>query len=54
VAAEDPALHDLKARIEPLHRFFLLIDSLAVRLMSTPSGDLAELSHLFGDHDQPS
>jgi HTH-type transcriptional regulator, glycine betaine synthesis regulator len=51
LAAEDPALHDLNARIEPLHRFFLLIDSLAVRLMSMPSGDLAELSHLLGDHD---
>jgi HTH-type transcriptional regulator, glycine betaine synthesis regulator len=53
LAAEDPALHDLKARIEPLHRFFLLIEALAVRLMSTSSGDLAELSHLFGDRDRP-
>jgi DNA-binding transcriptional regulator GbsR (MarR family) len=53
VAAEDPALPDLKARIEPLHRFFLLIESLAVRLMSTSSEDLAELSHLLRDPNPP-
>jgi HTH-type transcriptional regulator, glycine betaine synthesis regulator len=53
-ASKDPALHDLEARIEPLHRFFLLIDSLAVRLMSMPSGDLAELSQLLHREDRTS
>ncbi len=48
---EDPTLEEIRARIEPLHRFFLLIDSLAVRLMSMPSGDLAELSQILGDED---
>jgi DNA-binding transcriptional regulator GbsR (MarR family) len=48
VAKEDPELRALQARLEPLLRFFKSIDALAVQLLSLPSGDLAEISHLFG------
>ncbi len=51
LADEDPALCELKERIEPLRRFFRLIDSLAVRLLSMPSGDLAEISQIMADDD---
>jgi HTH-type transcriptional regulator, glycine betaine synthesis regulator len=44
LAEQDPALRALKGRIEPLRTFFRLIDSLAVQLISSPSGDLAEFS----------
>jgi DNA-binding transcriptional regulator GbsR (MarR family) len=40
LASGDPELADLKARVEALRQFFGLIDSLAVRLLSLPSGDL--------------
>jgi DNA-binding transcriptional regulator GbsR (MarR family) len=41
LAEEHPNLEDLKGRVESLRQFFGLIDSLAVRLLSMPSGDLA-------------
>jgi DNA-binding transcriptional regulator GbsR (MarR family) len=50
-ATQDPALEPVRSRIEPLHRFFLLINSLADRLMSMPSGDLAELGQILGEDD---
>src|SRR5277367_5814666 len=40
LAGDDQELADLKARVESLRQFFGLIDSLAVRLLSMPSGDL--------------
>jgi HTH-type transcriptional regulator, glycine betaine synthesis regulator len=40
LAEQNPDLADLKARVESLRQFFGLIDSLAVRLLSMPSGDL--------------
>jgi DNA-binding transcriptional regulator GbsR (MarR family) len=46
MAEEDPGLHELRSRIEPLSRFFKLIDALAVRLLSMPSADVAEISRL--------
>jgi DNA-binding transcriptional regulator GbsR (MarR family) len=52
VADRDPALRDLGARIEPLRRFFRMIDGLAVRLISTPPQDLAALDRMFS-HDEP-
>jgi HTH-type transcriptional regulator, glycine betaine synthesis regulator len=52
LAEQDPALEALGARIEPLRRFFRMIDGLAVRLISTPSRDLAALDHMFSD-DEP-
>jgi DNA-binding transcriptional regulator GbsR (MarR family) len=48
LAEEHPELHDLRDRIEPLHRFFKTIDALAVQLLSLPSSDMAEISHLLG------
>ncbi len=41
LAADRPELADLKARVESLLQFFELIDTLAVRLLSMPSADLA-------------
>ena len=46
-----PELADLKARVESLRQFFGMIDSLAVRLLSTPgaqigSGGSPALDHL--------
>jgi DNA-binding transcriptional regulator GbsR (MarR family) len=49
LAGEDPSLQELEARIEALRRFFKSIDALAVQLLSLPSGDLAEISHLLPD-----
>jgi DNA-binding transcriptional regulator GbsR (MarR family) len=42
LAEQNPDLADLKARVESLRQFFGLIDSLAVRLLSMPSGDLVQ------------
>jgi DNA-binding transcriptional regulator GbsR (MarR family) len=42
LADENPDLADLKARVASLRQFFGLIDSLAVRLLSMPSGDLVQ------------
>ena len=33
---------------QPLRSFFKSIDALAVQLLTLPSGDLAEISHLLG------
>jgi len=41
LAETRPELADLQARVESLRQFFSLIDSLAVRLLSMPSADLA-------------
>src|SRR5262245_23350245 len=42
LAEQNPDLAELKARVESLRQFFGLIDSLAVRLLSMPSGDLVQ------------
>lgn len=52
LADQDPALRDLAARIEPLRRFFRMIDALAVQLISTQAGDLAALDQILS-HQQP-
>jgi HTH-type transcriptional regulator, glycine betaine synthesis regulator len=51
LAEADPDLDELRSRIEPLRRFFRLIDSLAVRLLSMPAGDLAEITQIVPDHE---
>jgi DNA-binding transcriptional regulator GbsR (MarR family) len=51
LAEKDPALDDLRGRIEPLRQFFRLIDSLAVRLLSMPAGDLSELTQALPNDD---
>lgn len=46
-AGEDPALADLRSRIEPLRQFFRLIDSLAVRLLTLPAAELARFGQVL-------
>jgi HTH-type transcriptional regulator, glycine betaine synthesis regulator len=46
-ADDDPAVSELRARIEPLRQFFRLIDSLAVRLLTIPPAELAEFDQLL-------
>ena len=48
LAEEHPDLHDLRDRIESLRHFFRTIDALAVQLLSLPSRDMVEISHLLG------
>jgi HTH-type transcriptional regulator, glycine betaine synthesis regulator len=50
-ALEDPSLQELKGRIEPLRRFFRLIESVAAQLLSVPAADLAEFSRIVRDDD---
>jgi DNA-binding transcriptional regulator GbsR (MarR family) len=52
LADDDPALQELKGRIEPLRSFFRLIDSMAVQLLSSPSGDLAEINRMAIDEGE--
>ncbi len=55
LAEDHPDLHDLRARIEQLRRFFRSIDALAVRLLSMPAEDMAEISHLvLGEESEES
>jgi HTH-type transcriptional regulator, glycine betaine synthesis regulator len=51
LAQDDPVLSELKGRIEPLRRFFKLIDAMAVQLLSQPSGELPEFSR-FSEEDE--
>jgi DNA-binding transcriptional regulator GbsR (MarR family) len=44
---DDPSVSELRARIEPLRRFFRLIDSLSVKLLTLPADQLAEFDQLF-------
>jgi hypothetical protein len=48
-AETDPALAELKERLDALRRFFRLIDALAVRLLSMPLGDPAALGETLSD-----
>jgi DNA-binding transcriptional regulator GbsR (MarR family) len=45
-------LRDIKARIDGLHRFFKAIDALAVRLLTLPLSDLAEISQLLTQSEE--
>jgi DNA-binding transcriptional regulator GbsR (MarR family) len=47
LAGADPGLDDLRLRIEPLRRFFRLIDSLAVRLLSLPADNWSEITQIL-------
>jgi DNA-binding transcriptional regulator GbsR (MarR family) len=46
-AGTDPAVSELRSRIEPLRQFFRLIDSLAVKLLTLPATELAEFDQLL-------
>jgi hypothetical protein len=48
----DQKLEELKSRIEPLRRFFGLIDALAGRLLALEPSELDDLGHLLGQ-DEP-
>jgi DNA-binding transcriptional regulator GbsR (MarR family) len=43
-----PALSELKTRVESLRKFFELIDGLAIRLLSLDAGELSELGEFLG------
>lgn len=49
-----PEMQDMKDRIQSLRRFFMAIDTLAVHLLSLPSLDLAEISHLGSGGEESS
>jgi DNA-binding transcriptional regulator GbsR (MarR family) len=51
LAERDPALEHVGARIEPLRRFFRMIDGLAVRLIAASAGDLAAVDQMLA-HDE--
>jgi len=46
-AADDPELGALRARVEPLRRFFGMIDGFSDRLTALESREVAELGELF-------
>jgi DNA-binding transcriptional regulator GbsR (MarR family) len=52
LAGDQADLQDVKARIESLRGFFKSIDALAVQLLSLPTGDLVEISHLMSESEE--
>ncbi len=51
LSESEPALQDLKSRVEPLRQFFGLIDALAVRLLSLEPQEMADLGEFLADND---
>lgn len=51
LAESEPALQDLKSRVEPLRQFFGLIDALAVRLLTLDPREMADLGEFLSDDD---
>ena len=51
----DPAIPELRSRVESLRQFLGLIDGLAVRLLSLDSREMADLSDFLAsaDHEPP-
>jgi len=47
----EPALQDLKSRVEPLLQFFGMIDGMAVRLLSLDSQEMADLGEFLSAAD---
>jgi len=47
----EPALQDLKSRVEPLLQFFGMIDGMAVRLLSLDAQEMADLGEFLSDDD---
>lgn len=47
LSEDDPALGELRARVEPLRQFFGMIDGLSARLMTLDSRDVVELGRIF-------
>lgn len=46
-------LQGIQERIDALRKFFRAIDALAVQLLSLPAGDLAEISQLLPEVEEP-
>jgi DNA-binding transcriptional regulator GbsR (MarR family) len=51
LSATEPALQDLKSRVEPLLQFFGMIDGMAVRLLSLDSQGMADLGEFLSADD---
>jgi DNA-binding transcriptional regulator GbsR (MarR family) len=53
-ADQEPALHDLKSRLETLRQFFSLIDGLAVRLLTLDSREMSDIGAFLSAEDPDS
>ena len=51
LSESEPALQDLKLRVEPLRQFFGLIDAMAIRLLSLDPREMADLGEFLSDDD---
>ena len=51
LSESEPALQDLKSRVEPLRQFFGLIDAMAIRLLSLDPREMADLGEFLSDDD---
>lgn len=51
LSESEPALQDLKSRVEPLRQFFGLIDAMATRLLSLDPREMADLGEFLSDDD---
>ena len=51
LSESEPALQDLKSRVEPLRQFFGLIDALAIRLLSLDPREMADLGEFLAEDD---
>ncbi len=51
LSESEPAMQDLKSRVEPLRQFFGLIDAMAVRLLSLDPQEMADLGEFLSDDD---
>jgi HTH-type transcriptional regulator, glycine betaine synthesis regulator len=53
LAEDHPELQDIRVRIDSLRHFFKAIDALAVQLLSLPTANLVEISHLMPESGEP-
>jgi len=51
LSESEPALQDLKSRVEPLRQFFGLIDAMVIRLLSLDPREMADLGEFLSDDD---
>jgi DNA-binding transcriptional regulator GbsR (MarR family) len=49
LSESEPALQDLKSRVDPLRQFFGLIDAMAIRLLSLDPQEMADLGGFLAD-----
>ena len=53
LSESEPALQDLKSRVEPLRQFFGLIDAMAIRLLSLDPREMVDLGEFLSDGQRP-